>query len=119
MSGRELTVVALPSPAAEPATTCGSLARLAVLGAVLGGSASGAAALRASDRDGDRDGRELAREVAKGGAAGAAAAVAAGAVAGVVARDGLLHLGVMFAVGAGVMYALQPSLRAGSERGEP
>lgn len=86
-------------------TGCSTLLRLALLGGLIGGSAAAAANLRRA-QDGDLSTGPALAATARSAAIGAAATAAAGAVAGAVADQGLLRLGLMFAVGTAVVYGL-------------
>lgn len=86
-------------------TACSSLLRFATMGAVIGGSAAAAANLRRVS-DGETLPASALAATARSAVIGAAATAAAGAVAGVIADQGLLRLGLMFAVGTAVVYGL-------------
>lgn len=96
---------AVPAPRAAD-TACSSLLRLATMGAVIAGSAAAAANLRRVSA-GEALPASAVTDTARSAAIGAAATAAAGAVAGVVADQGLLRLGLMFAVGTAVVYGLE------------
>ncbi|GAB0148912.1 magnetosome protein MamC [Marichromatium gracile] len=85
---------------------CGSLVRLATLGAVIGGSL---AAARQVDRI--QAGEQLPNlalvETGKSAVAAGVATAAAGAVASTVADQGALRLGLMFLAGSAVFYGLR------------
>lgn len=93
-------------------TACSTLVRLAALGGLVGGSAAAAANLRRVQA-GDLDTVPALAATARSAVVGAAATAIAGAVAGAVAEQGLLRLGLMFAVGAGVVYGLDHWAREG------
>jgi len=93
-------------------TACSTLVRLAALGGLVGGSAAAAANLRRVQA-GELDATPALTATARSAVVGAAATAIAGAVAGAVAEQGLLRLGLMFAVGAGVVYGLDHWAREG------
>lgn len=95
-----------------PSNTCADLARLAILGAVVGGSAAAGRGFARVQR-GEIDDLQALTSTGRSALASAVAAAAAGAAAGAVADQGLLRLGVMFAAGATVMYAMERGGRQG------
>lgn len=110
-------VVWQPAPPACGASDgCATLVRLAALGAVIGGAAAAAGNLRRME-SGEIEGGEAIAATARSALVGAAATAVAGAVAGTVAEQGVLRLGLMFAVGTGVAYGLEEWLGRGREAG--
>lgn len=107
MSDRYYTVLYPPTDARDyPADTlCSSLTRLAALGALIAGSAAAAANLHRV-REQEIDTSEAFAATARSAAVGAIGTALGGAVAGAIADQGLLRLGLMFAVGTGAAYAL-------------
>ncbi len=92
-------------PPAGIADSCRTLIRLATLGGLVRGSAAAASNLR-QVQAGALDTTSALEATARCAVVGAAATAVAGAVAGAVADQGLLRLGLMFAVGTGVVYGL-------------
>lgn len=89
-----------------PDRTCANLLRTALMGGLIGGSAAAATNLR-QVRVGTLASGPAFAATARAAAIGAVATAAAGAVAGAVAEQGLLRLGLMFAVGTAVVYGLE------------
>lgn len=85
-------------------TACSALVRLGLLGGLVAGSAAAATNLR-HFRDGEVQSGSALVSTARSAAIGAAATATAGAVAGALAEQGLVRLGLMFAVGTAVVYA--------------
>jgi hypothetical protein len=86
--------------------------RLAVLGGLVGASTAAAANLRQVQSGALEAGPALS-DTARSALIGAAAMAVGGAVAGAVAEQGLLRLGLMLAVGTGVVYGLDQWSREG------
>ncbi len=111
-------------PAVPPApgyavadNSCSTLVRLATVGAIVGGSAAAASNLARMQRAEITVNQVLA-DTTKTAVSSALATAVAGAVAGAVAEQGLVRLGVMFATGAAVLYALERrSVRKEDETG--
>ncbi|AGA91593.1 hypothetical protein Thimo_2896 [Thioflavicoccus mobilis 8321] len=93
------------APPYPPDTLCSSLTRLAALGALVAGSAAAATNLNRAQAQEIEPGEAFAA-TARSAAVGAIATALGGALAGTVAEQGLLRLGLMFAVGTGTAYAL-------------
>ena len=100
-----LTPDALSIQARNADTACSTLVRLAAVGGLIAGSAAAAANLRRT-RSGELEAGPAIVATARSAAIGATATAVAGAVAGAVAEQGLLRLGLMFAVGTAVIYGL-------------
>lgn len=96
----------LPAQSAAPESACSSLGRAALMGAMVAGTGAAAINLRRV-QVGEIETGTAVRETAQAAAIGAAATAAAGAVAGAIADQGLLRLGLMFAVGTAVVYSLE------------
>lgn len=84
-------------------TTCSTSIRLGLLGGLIAGSAAAATNLRRA-RDGEVQTGPALAATARSAAIGAAATATAGAVAGALTEQGLMRLGIMFAVGTAVVY---------------
>jgi hypothetical protein len=98
--------------------TCSALLRLATLGAVVGGSAAAAANIRRVQQD-EIDAGQALLDTGRTAVTSAAATAVAGAVATAVGNEGLARLGLLFATGTAVMYALQPGARKDAEESDP
>jgi len=101
-----------PLPAQGGDSACSTLMRLAVLGGLVGASTAAAANLRQVQSGALEAGPALS-DTARSALIGAAAMAVGGAVAGAVAEQGLLRLGLMLAVGTGVVYGLDQWSREG------
>ncbi len=96
---------ALAMPGGSADTACSSLVRMAALGGLIAGSAAAAANLRRAGA-GELEAGPAIVATARSAAIRAVATAAAGAVAGALAEQGLVRLGLMFAVGTAVVYGL-------------
>lgn len=85
---------------------CATLMRLATTGAIVGGSAAAAVQLR-KFQAGSATPTDALAETGRTALTAAVATAAAGAVASAVAEQGAMRLGLMFLVGAAVIYGIQ------------
>ena len=86
--------------------TCRALLQLATLGAAVGASAAAGANIRRVQRDEVTTGEALV-DTGRAAVTAAAASAIAGAAAAAVSNEGLTRLGILFAAGTAVSYAIQ------------
>jgi len=86
--------------------TCTSLLQLATIGAVVGASAAAGANIRRVQRD-EITTVEALVDTGRAAVTAAAASAIAGAAAAAVSNEGLTRLGILFAAGTAVSYAIQ------------
>lgn len=99
--------IAAPFPAPPaPSDSCQQLMRLATIGAVVGGSAAAASSVRRVQAGVVEPGAAILETGKRAVTAGVVTALA-GAVAGAVNEQGVVRLGLMFAVGAAAMYGVE------------
>ena len=86
--------------------TCKAVLQLATLGAVVGASAAAGANIRRVQRDQVTAGEALV-DTGRAAVTAAAASAIAGVAAAAVSNEGLTRLGILFAAGTAVSYAIQ------------
>lgn len=87
-------------------STCNAVLQLAALGAVIGASATAGANIRRVQR-GEVSAGEALVDSGRAAVTAAAASAIAGAAATAVSNEGLTRLGILFAAGTTVSYAIQ------------